>query len=98
MLDNGGSFSTFFPSTFPPQERDSMFGRKTSPWKSPKSTMADIILKKVMKQYDSEVARKTSERNVVTPPCSTAGLMVTNALLARSILVPLDQIERCRTN
>ena len=50
-------------------------------------TMADMILKKVMKQYDSEVARNTSERKVVTPPCSTAGLMVTNALLVRSFLV-----------
>ena len=41
-----------------------------------------------------EVERKTSERKVVTPPCSTAGLMVTNALLVRSLLVPLNQIER----
>ena len=84
----------FVSSTCPPQESDSMFGRKRSPWKRPKTTIADVILKKVMKQYDSELARKTRERKVVTPPCSTAGLMVTNALLVRSILVPLNQIQK----
>ena len=70
----------------PTRERST--GSKTSPWKSPKTTVRTKTLKKVRKVWEVEPARRTRARKVVTPPFKTAGPIASTALTARSLFDP----------
>lgn len=74
---------------------ESITGRKKSPWKSPKATNNEIILKKVVKTCDCEKAIGVMARNVDMPPCRIAGLMEAKPSVARCRGGPSDTRKAC---
>ena len=64
-------------------------GRKTRPWKHPKSTVRLNTLKKTWKTGEEERGRRMTASRVVTPPLRMAGPNERSASCARSVLLPL---------
>ena len=70
-------------------------GRKTRPWKHPKSTVRLKTLKKTWKTGEEERGRRMTASRVVTPPLSMAGPSVRSASWARSVLLPPATEKAC---
>ena len=66
----------------------SITGKNIIAWYNPKITVRKNTLKKVINACDFESHRRTTARNVVTPPFVTAGPILCTAFWARSNLEP----------